>query len=353
MTKVNQIMFATLVALAGLVSPISASYAGDFQATLDHSTNLNRAGEDITVSINGLPENQGLYVLECVEAASADVRPSVCVGQQSTVWTSKNATMVGFGATAFTGSVKLSVSRTFVAANGTAVNCDEVSCGIFVRKDHNAPTDKSADTFLPITFATTYDVQVSKTTAIESSGDTINVTLKGLTYNQGVYVRFCATAGEGARPTDCDGQGIWASLDATQIALHATDASGTIALPVKGQFTANGVNVQCKKITCGIFVRRDHLGSGDLSLDKFIPVTFKVSPEASAKAKKIGSNFVFTIANAKGTELKVRVGTVTKNVMPTSDNYTYTTAVGKNKGKLTKLKIVLGSRALVETKIKG
>lgn len=346
-------ILATLVAATGLVSPISASYAGDFQATLNHSTNLNRAGETLAVSISGLPENQGLYILECVVAASADARPSVCVGQQSTIWTSKNATMLGFGASAFTGSVSIPVSRTFVAANGTAVNCDEVSCGVFVRKDHTAPTDRTADRFLPITFAAVYEVQVSKTTAINPLGETINVTLKGLTYNQGVYVRLCAIAGEGARPTDCDGQGIWASLDVTQIALHATDASTTLALPVKAQFTSNGVKVNCNKNSCGIFVRRDHLGSGDLSLDKFIPLIFKTLPEASAKAKKIGTNFVFTIANAQGAELKLTVGTVTKNVRPTSDNYTYTTAIGINKGKLTKLKVVLGSRVLVETKIRG
>lgn len=346
-------LFLLTAVLASLVTPISASYAGDFQATLSHSNNLNRAGETLTVNINGLPDEQGLYILECVVPASADARPNVCVGQQSTIWTSKSAVMLGYGATAFTGSVSIPVTRTFTAANSTFVNCDEVSCGVFVRKDHTAPTDRSADTFLPISFASSYDVLVSKTFAIEPSGDTINVTLKGLTYNQGVYVRLCANDGGGGRPADCDGQGIWASLDAAQISLHATDAATALALPVKAVFTSNGSNVNCNLVACGIFVRRDHLGSGDLSLDKFIPVTFKAVPAATAKAKKVGANFVLTISNAKGAHVKVTVGAVTRTVMPTSDNFTYTSAVGKNKGKLIKLKAVLGSNVLVETKIRG
>ena len=339
--------------LATLVSPINASYASDFQATLSQSNSLSRAGETLTVSISGLPDNQGLYIMQCVVASAAEARPTVCVGQQSTIWTSKNAAMVGYGATPFTGTVSIPVTRTFTAANNSVVNCDEVSCGVFIRKDHTAPTDKTADTFLPITFAQTYDVSASKTTEIQSAGDTINVTIKGLTYNQGVYVRLCASAGEGVRPTSCDGRGIWASMDLSQIALHATDASTVLELPVKAQFTADGGNINCNSVPCGIFVRRDHLGSGDLSLDRFIPLTFKVQPVVTARAKKTGSNFVLTISNAKGVEIKVTVGTVTKNVVPTSENYSFTTAVGKNKGKLTKLKAVVGSNVLIDTKVKG
>jgi len=353
MLKTTMKLSLLTAVLATLVSPINASYASDFQATLSQSNNLSRAGETLTVSISGLPDNQGLYILQCVVAASADVRPTVCVGQQSTIWTSKNAAMVGYGATPFTGTLNIPVTRTFTAANNSVVNCDEVSCGVFIRKDHTAPTDKTADTFLPITFAQTYDVSASKTTEIQPAGDNINVTLKGLTYNQGVYVRLCASAGEGVRPTSCDGQGIWASLDATQIALHATDASTVLALPVKAQFISGGANINCNTVACGIFVRRDHLGSGDLSLDKFIPLTFKAQPVITAKAKKTGSNFVLTITNAKGVQVRVTVGTVTKTVVPTSDNYSFTTAVGKNKGKLTKLKAVVGSNVLIDTKVKG
>lgn len=119
---------------------------------------------------------------------------------------------------------------------------------------------------------------LSKSTDLAYTGENITVTTT-VPAGQGIYVRLCKSPEAGAsRPTLCYGQGSWASLDSTSLSQGAVTAANPITLAVKATFTASGSSVDCSTGSCVVFIRRDHLGSGDLSLDMTIPVSFAAMP---------------------------------------------------------------------------
>lgn len=152
--------------------------------------------------------------------------------------------------------------------------------------------------------AADFGVTADKTQHLTIAGDTVTVTLANVPAGQGIYLRLCAgTLADvaKARPADCVGMDktVWASTAASSLAQHASDATKVQAVPVIAQFTSAGKIIDCTVVSCGIHVRRDHLGgSTDFALDRFIPVTFgaavetakpAVKPVASAKAKAIAA----------------------------------------------------------------
>lgn len=196
--------------------------------------------------------------------------------------------------------------------------------------------------------ADTYSVSVSKTTAISRAGETVSVTLNGIPAGEGVYVRYCATPASGVRPTQCDGQGMWATLDATWLAYGAVSAASPVSLPVKLTFTSGGATVDCASVGCGVFVRRDHLGSTDYTLDSFTPVTFEALPEPFAKVTANGSRVKIRVANFVGNQVRVRVGNhvyhrpvvdgaASFNVYRPENNFTVQVFDGSNRVKKTHL----------------
>jgi hypothetical protein len=250
--------------------------------------------------------------------------------------------------------MNLTLDRQIVSGANT-IDCSVSSCVVFIRRDHYGPTDKSLDTFLPISFVPEYSVQVSKTAAISYAGENLKVNVLGLTGTQGVYVRLCKAGATGERPAICDGLGVWASLSSAQQGFGAVNAASELTLAAKSKFGSGVAAVDCTKTSCVVFVRRDHLGGPDLSLDRVIPLTFNAppAPVISARAGKSGTSFVFVIKNAKAKSIKVIVGTSVKTVKPTSDSYTVKISVGKNKGKNTALKVTYGTKVLTKTTLKG
>lgn len=344
--------YAIALTLAVISTSIAgAAHAEGLTTSLSKSTGLSREGETITLNIEGVPAGQGVYILQCVAPTVAGERPTTCVGQSKTIWASTISTP---GAQPLNPTMNLTADRQIVSGANT-IDCSVSSCGIFIRRDHNSPTDKSLDTFLPISFEAEYGVQVSKTSAIAFAGENLKVKVLGLTGTQGIYVRLCQAAASGERPTLCDGLGVWASLSPAQQGFGAVDAANELTLPVKPSFVSGASTVDCVKNSCVVFVRRDHLGGPDLSLDKVIPLTFVAPPVAalSATATKSGSNFVFVIKNAKAKTIKVTVGSVMKTISKNSDNYTVQFAIGKNKGKNTVLKVTYGSKVLTKATLKG
>lgn len=343
---------ATTIALAILATSLAGTaHADGLTASLSKNSNISRDGESITLNIAGVPDGQGVYILQCVTPTIQGDRPTVCVGQSKTVWASVQASP---GATLLTPTMTLNVAREFISGTNT-IDCSVTSCGIFIRRDHRGPTDRSLDIFLPVSFLPTYDVLVSKTSGIVYSGEDLKVNVVGLTSEQGVYVRLCQSAATGERPSLCDGLGVWASMSSAQQAIGATNAASELTLRVKSSFSSGTTAVDCSKSSCVVFVRRDHLGGGDFSLDKVIPVTFSNPPVlvTSTTVTKVGTNFIFVIKNAKGKSIKVTVGSVVKTIKPTSDNYSYTVAIGANKGKMTTLKAIDGTKVLVRKMLKG
>lgn len=327
------------------------AHADGFAASLSKESGISRVGEIVTLNISGVPSGQGVYILQCATPTNAAERPTACVGQSKTIWASSATSP---GAQQLNPSMNISIDREISSA-GNTIDCAISSCGVFIRRDHNGPTDKSLDLFLPFSFAPEYGVTVSKSQAIAFSGENLKISVLGLTDSQGVYVRLCQSAALGVRPTVCDGMGVWASLSPTQQAFGAVNALGELTLPVKSTFSSGGNTVDCVQTSCVLFVRRDHTGGSDLSLDRVIPLTFTTPPaaELSAKVSKTGGYFVFVIKNAKAKSIKVTAGSTVRTIKPTSDNYTYKVPVGKNKGRITSLRVTFGTNVLAKAILKG
>ena len=211
----------------------------------------------------------------------AGARPTKCFGQGN--WASSDPTMIGGGAQDISKPVSVAVQESFTTRASESVSCSQLGCGVFVRRDHMDPTDKSLDTFVPVAFAPVFGVQVSKTSNLIRVEDTVAVTVAGLPKATGVYVRECAKSATKDRPTLCDGQGIWATNDSQWLAYGATDVSSPLTLKVHESFISNSQTVDCDKVKCGIFVRRDHMAPTDKSFDTYVPIAFAKLRKDTAK----------------------------------------------------------------------
>jgi hypothetical protein len=197
--------------------------------------------------------------------------------------------------------------------------------------------------------AADFAVTADKTQNLNLAGDTVNVTLANLPTGQGVYLRLCAgTLADvvKARPADCVGMDktVWASSSPAALAQGATDATKPKSVAVVAQFTSAGKTIDCAVVSCGIHVRRDHLGGADFSLDRFIPVTFG-APAPVAVASVVAGKVQIQVANAKGQTVTFVVAgkKYVRNV--NSDNYTFTVAAAKG-AKSIKAAAVLASRSI-------
>ena len=127
-------------------------------------TNLKATDQVVHLAFSGFPTTAGLYVLECVQSADTN-RPTLC-NQAAQLWISTSQ-----GAS-FTPNADIQFKPTALFTSGTtAVDCAKVTCGIFIRFDHTAPTDTSEDQFIPLTFA------ASTTPALPA--DSITATVNG------------------------------------------------------------------------------------------------------------------------------------------------------------------------------
>ena len=184
--------------------------------------------------------------------------------------------------------------------------------------------------------ATDFNATADRTSDLNPAGDTVNVTLTDIPSGEGVYVRLCkGTMAEvmQARPSDCFGLGSWVSLDSSNFAYGAGDATQPVALAVQAQFTSGSDSVDCLVQACGIHIRRDHVGgSTDYSLDRFIPVTFTGSniPTVTNSVSRSAGKIVFTIVNKKGKTLTLWVGArkIVKKI--TSNSYTVRVTASKS-----------------------
>lgn len=110
--------------------------------------------------------------------------------------------------------------------------------------------------------ATSYSVSVSPTENLKS-GDTVTLTVSGLSGALGVYASLCK-AGETMMdlPTICD--------EATNAWITGTGAMGSSVSPVQmtlsATFTDGADEVDCTVDDCVIYVRGDHNNMGDFSL---------------------------------------------------------------------------------------
>lgn len=147
-SRLAAIATASTIALSLLATP---AHAAAFSATLDRATNLNPEGDTVTVILNELPGDQGVYVRLCVIPADKNTRPSQCDGQGKWVSNLLASTVIGAGKAA--DPVKLDVKALFVAADKAAIDCTAVACAIHTRRDHfGGAADTALDRYYPVSF---------------------------------------------------------------------------------------------------------------------------------------------------------------------------------------------------------
>lgn len=150
MKKLQTLLAVVAVATAALTP--TAAQADTFAVSADRTSNLAIAGENVSVTVSGIPADRGVYVRLCAGtlAEASVARPANCFGQGS--WVSLSSVAQQQGAGDASKPVVLAVIAKFTVGS-TAVDCTVQACGIHVRRDHmGGATDYSLDRFIPVTF---------------------------------------------------------------------------------------------------------------------------------------------------------------------------------------------------------
>lgn len=142
---------------------------------------------------------------------------------------------------------------------------------------------------------------VSKSSALVD-GEKVTMSLTGVPFGQGVYIRQCYKPTVGQRDATglkCNGslqrisEMVWASTNPAFLKQGAANAAGEITVTLKTSvvmYESDGKTVKetlsCGMTDCAIFLHRDHLGLQDTALDTIVPLTFLGSQ--AIKARVIG-----------------------------------------------------------------
>ena len=128
-----------------------------------------------------------------------------------------------------------------------------------------------------------YGQVLSVDKATVRAGSIITVTGKGFDETVGIYLAFCVMPKKGSAPTPCGGgvnkagmgeASYWISSNPPPYAVSLTDEflpGGRFKHSVKiSRLVGKG---DCRKVSCAITIRADHLRSTDRTHDLFIPIT--------------------------------------------------------------------------------
>lgn len=161
--------FVVLVLLVALVAATLSSGRTAAQTTAEgptgqtltvsRTTELDPAGETVTVTGQGYDASKGIYVSFCVVPPVGE-KPSPCAGgidlsgsSGGTVWVTADPPAYAAGLTTpFGAGGSFEVGIT-VAATIADSDCRVVACAVVTRADHMRSDDRTADVFVPVTFA--------------------------------------------------------------------------------------------------------------------------------------------------------------------------------------------------------
>jgi hypothetical protein len=139
----KKIILAVFVVAGLLVAPTAAN--AQAKVIGGPLTDLS-ASPTINLSISEFPAKAGLYFLQCT-APTGPTRPTTC-NDAAQLWISTER-----GASfAPTANIAFKPAASYKTRSGEEVDCRKVSCGIYIRYDHNNGTDFSEDNFIPLTF---------------------------------------------------------------------------------------------------------------------------------------------------------------------------------------------------------
>lgn len=145
-------MLASAIGLALVATMVGGpANAAGFSASLDKALFLNANADTVTVTLNELPADLGVYVRLCAIPADQSQRPTKCDGQGKWVSNLVASTLIGAGDAK--NPVKLDVKAQFGSGDGQ-VNCEVAACAIHLRRDHfGGSGDFSLDRYYPVSFA--------------------------------------------------------------------------------------------------------------------------------------------------------------------------------------------------------
>ena len=106
-----------------------------------------------------------------------------------------------------------------------------------------------------------------------SATPTIHLAISGFPTKGGLYFLQCTAPTGPTRPTTCnDAAQLWIS---TEAGANFTPTADIVFKPAATYKTRTGQEIDCRKVTCGIYIRYDHTNGSDYSEDNFIALTFK------------------------------------------------------------------------------
>ena len=106
-----------------------------------------------------------------------------------------------------------------------------------------------------------------------SAAPTINLSISGFPAKGGLYFLQCTAPTGPTRPTTCnDAAQLWIS---TERGANFLPTANIVFKPVASYKTRTGEEIDCRKVSCGIYIRYDHTNGTDFSEDNSIALTFK------------------------------------------------------------------------------
>jgi len=159
--------------------------------------------------------------------------------------------------------------------------------------------------------ANTFSVSVTNPNGLTIPESTVSVAVSGIPQDQGVYLMLCEGESASPRPTNCSStHQAWLTTAASSIRMGATMVQPVNEFKIASTFkTRAGTEVDCTATKCGVFVRRDHFGVADTTLDKFFAISFGTpKPKVGATIGGFSNRVAVRVFGAAGKSVSVKIG---------------------------------------------
>lgn len=158
--------------------------------------------------------------------------------------------------------------------------------------------------------ASTFEVSIPQAKNLDLASTELTINVSGIPDGQGIYFMLCEGTTATPRPTNCSTEyQSWLSTAPASLRMGAVPALPVSEFKIGAKFTTrSGAQVDCTNGGCGVLVRRDHFGTTDLSLDRFIPITFAAPrPTANAIIGSFGNRVAVRVFGGAGKNVSIRI----------------------------------------------
>jgi hypothetical protein len=164
MNTSRRMLIAVVSAAVALTSLVPASPVAAAVTVSVSKTSALVEGEQVTISLAGIPTGQGVYIRQCYKPTTGqrDASGLKCNGSlqriSEMIWASTNPVFLRQGAASASSAISLAVKANVLMyeADGKTVKetlpCGVSDCAIFVHRDHLGLQDTALDTIVPLTF---------------------------------------------------------------------------------------------------------------------------------------------------------------------------------------------------------